>query len=241
MFAYFLLGCGILIGLVLLASWFAWADPKAIVKGLRWVGVIAGLVLIILILAGGARIFGWMLVPLLLLLFMRQGVVRGLLNRIKAAGGGTPGQVSTVTTRYLRMTLDHDTGAMEGRVVAGAYQGRELRDLTREELLGLWRECCSEDEDSARVLEAYLDRTYGPEWRTAAGAGGDAQGDETARAGGAMTRAEALEMLGLADGCTPEDVKAAHRRLMRKVHPDAGGSTYLATKINEAKALLLGE
>ena len=241
MFAYFLLGCGVLIGLVLLASWFAWADPKTVVKGLRWIGAIAAILILLLLFFGGARVLSWALLPLLLLLFARLGMVRNIMNRMKAAGGGTPGQVSSVTTRYLRMTLDHDTGAMEGRVVHGAYQGRELRDLGREELLALWRECCVEDEDSARVLEAYLDRTYGAEWRQAAGAGSDEQGGETARSSAAMSRAEALEMLGLEEGCSADDIKKAHHRLMRKVHPDAGGSTYLATKINEAKALLLGE
>ena len=117
-----------------------------------------------------------------------------------------------------------------------------MKDLGREEVLELWRDCCVEDEDSARVLEAYLDRTYGAEWRRGAGAGEEEAGGETAAASsGKMTRAEALELLGLEEGCSAEEIKKAHHRLMLKVHPDAGGSTYLATKINEAKDLLLGK
>lgn len=54
----------------------------------------------------------------------------------------------------------------------------------------------------------------------------------------AMTRPEALAALGLEEGATPQEVKAAYRRLMLKVHPDQGGSEYLATKLNQAKDLL---
>jgi hypothetical protein len=54
-----------------------------------------------------------------------------------------------------------------------------------------------------------------------------------------MTVAEARAVLGLADGVTPDDVIAAHRRLMQRVHPDKGGSAHLARQLNEAKRVLL--
>ena len=124
MFAYFLLGCGVLVGLLLLARWFANADPKDVVTFLRGVGGLAAAGFILLFVLGGARVLGWLLVPLILPLLMRRGLIHQLLQRMKAMGGGSPGQVSSVSTRYLRMTLDHDTGAMEGRVLEGPFQGR---------------------------------------------------------------------------------------------------------------------
>jgi hypothetical protein len=58
--------------------------------------------------------------------------------------------------------------------------------------------------------------------------------------GGAMSRAEAYSVLGLAPGADAEAIRAAHRRLMRAAHPDAGGSDWLATRINQARDVLLG-
>lgn len=56
----------------------------------------------------------------------------------------------------------------------------------------------------------------------------------------AMTRAQALEVLGLAPGATPDEIREAHRRLMRSAHPDAGGSTWIAARLNQARDILLG-
>jgi hypothetical protein len=157
----------------------------------------------------------------------------------------TPGQASRVRTAFLEMALDHDTGEMSGHVLAGVYAGRDLASLPLRDLLVLWRECRAGDPQSRQLLEAYLDRTE-PEWRGAlrenergngwaSGKGSGPARRETA----AMTREEAYDVLGLEPGAAPEDVRSAHRNLMKRLHPDQGGSNYLAAKINEAKAVLL--
>jgi DnaJ-domain-containing protein 1 len=135
--------------------------------------------------------------------------------------------------------LDHDSGEMNGDVLMGRFEGRTLRTLSLAELLVLLGEA-RHDEDSVQVLTAYLDRYHGDRWRDEA-ASQDAHG----RSGGApkngtMSREEAYEVLGLAPGADAVAVKAAHHRLMSKIHPDLGGSTYLAAKINQAKDVLLG-
>ena len=145
---------------------------------------------------------------------------------------------------FLRMWLDHDSGAMSGQVLRGGFEGRMLDDLSLSELLILLDECRSGDQQSAVVLEAYLDRTQPDDWRNAGAGGGNtgshAGGGSGGRtSSGAMTREEAYEILGLQPGATAEEIKEAHKRLMLKMHPDQGGSTYLAAKINQAKDLLM--
>jgi hypothetical protein len=181
---------------------------------------------------------------------------RSLINRVKAAAGPSEGQTSTVETMFLRMWLDHDSGAMSGQVLRGGFQGRMLDDLSLSDLLTLLDECRAADQQSTVVLEAYLDRTQPDDWRGAgagagageergAGTGGSYQGGGRGggagarTSGGAMTREEAYEVLGLKPGASTDEIKDAHKRLMLKMHPDQGGSTYLAAKINQAKDLLL--
>jgi hypothetical protein len=139
------------------------------------------------------------------------------------------------------MTLDHDTGSMEGTVLRGRFAGMRLDELGPADLLALLRECRAEDEEGARLLEAYLDRVH-PEWREElAGerAGGGGSGAGARSTSGDMSVEEAYAILGLSAGADPEAIKEAHRRLMVKLHPDHGGSDYLATKINRARDVLL--
>jgi DnaJ domain len=100
----------------------------------------------------------------------------------------------------------------------------------------LWQDCRFADPQSAQILEAYLDRAH-PSWRDDLGR---ADGEHGSAAGGGMTREQALEVLGLEAGASEDDIRRAHRELMMKMHPDRGGSTYIAAKINEAKDVLLG-
>jgi hypothetical protein len=163
----------------------------------------------------------------------------------------TPGQKSRVATSLLAMELDHDSGNMEGRVLSGRFTGRELATMELRELLDLREEALALNDQSSALLDAFLDRRD-PVWReTWAARHGTGQGGDGSRAsngsgrGGrngrtAMGREEALQVLGLAEGATEEEIRAAHRRMMKNYHPDHGGSDYLAAKINQAKDVLLG-
>jgi hypothetical protein len=147
----------------------------------------------------------------------------------------SPGQVSRVRSAFVEMELDHDTGAMQGRILAGRHEGVPLEALDVPTLVGCLPEI---DEESRALLMAYLDRRQ-PSWRE------HAQGDAATGPGrssgssGKMTEEEAYQILGVQPGASAEDIGRAHRALMKKLHPDQGGSTYLAARVNEAKDVLL--
>ena len=143
------------------------------------------------------------------------------------------GQVSRVRSAFLEMELDHDTGAMRGVILAGPREGTRLEGLDVETLLGLMSEI---DDESRSLLAAYLDRRDAG-WRE------HAQADAAAGRGGAprgpMSQEEAYQILGLQPGAKAEDIVHAHRTLMKRIHPDQGGTNYLAARVNEAKDTLL--
>ncbi len=234
MFPYFILGIAFLLGVVLLARWFSATDPKTVVRALRWVFGILAVALIVFAVVAGRHALAILAAPVLFPLLLRYLAYR---RRAKLARGPSPGQGSQVETRFFRMYLDHDSGEMNGEVLEGGFKGARLDELDLERLVTLWRECRDSDAQSAAVLEAYLDRLHGQAWRDIASRG-EGGGPRAASSGG-MSREEALEILGLEEGAGEQQVVEAHRRIMQKVHPDHGGSNYLAAKINEAKELLL--
>ena len=150
--------------------------------------------------------------------------------------GPSSGTNSGVETRYFRMTLDHDTGELDGLILFGKYKGRKLSQLPLELILELLAECRVNDPNSTTVLEAYLDRVHGTSWRSAE-AGNDTSASSSRN--GSMTHQEALEILGLSEGASLTDIKRAHREMMKKHHPDQGVSNYMASKLNQAKSRLL--
>ena len=196
----------------------------------------------------GGGVLG-MLGALLLVLRGRIGLAAALANMVagfagwktpgaassafrNVGAGAGPGRASTARSAMIEMRLDHDTGVMTGRVLAGAFAGRAVETLSRPELLSLRQELKRDDPDGVNLLEAYLDRRFAG-WREAD------QGERERRGGGAMSRREALEVLGLAEGASAADIVRAHRTLMKKFHPDHGGSTTLAARVNQAKDVLM--
>ncbi len=243
----------VVLGLLWLLHWFRRAPPQQAAKTLRRAALYGSIGLIVLLAVTGRLnpVFAAVAaavpvvlrgVNLLRMLPAIQQVLRmfGIQGIPGVAAGGSSagaGRTSSIRTRFLQMTLDHDSGAMDGLILDGEYEGRRLSELGLEPLLRLLADCRAGDPQSASVLEAYLDRVHGEAWRDRAGAA-----EEGARpAESPMTRDEALAILGLEQGAGPDEVRDAHRRLMQKLHPDRGGSDYLAAKINQAKSLLIGE
>jgi hypothetical protein len=155
----------------------------------------------------------------------------------RRAGTPRPGSVSRVRSAMIEMELDHDTGDMDGTVLAGAKAGRKLASLSELELKLLYDECVGADPDGLRLLEAYLDRRFAG-WRKDADRDRD-PGPLREPPPGAMTEQEAYQVLGLQPGAGVDEIRQAHRTLMKKLHPDQGGSTYLASRVNQAKDILL--
>lgn len=145
---------------------------------------------------------------------------------------------SRASAAFVSMTLDHATGEVDGEVVAGAYVGRKLSAMSYAECKDLYFDCLASDANSARLLEAYFDRRF-PGWRAAAERDANAGGGGRRRGGGEMSEDEAYHTLGLRPGASVEEIVRAHRRLMKERHPDHGGTTDEAARINQAKDKLL--
>ncbi len=159
MFPLFILGIAILAGLLLAGQWFVAAEPKALVRALKW--LLLGIIISVVALFALSGRLGWALASLPALL--------PWLFRIQAA---------------------HRIYII-------------LRNLGR--------------------------------------GGQGYKGTQGRAAPGPMTRERALEILGLERGAGRAEIKAAHHRLISNLHPDKGGSNYLAAEINQAKDVLLGK
>lgn len=176
----------------------------------------------------------------------RRASVWGAARAMRGArpGLGRKGRVSRVRSATIEMELDHVSGVMSGVVLAGPFEGAPLARLDRDSLASLHDFCLSADVEGARLLEAYFDRRF-PAWRGAAqdkgdaGRGGAGPGARRGMRSGAMSEDEAYQLLGLAKGASREEVARAHRSVMKTAHPDHGGSTDLAARVNEAKDVLM--
>lgn len=234
--------------LVIFLSVIAWVWLRSQPPGQRKPAIIklasiAGIGLVVLLAVTGRLHFLFALLAFLFP-FLRRVLPSVLTGRM--GGGGAkakPGNQSHVSSDILDMSLDHDSGTMSGTILKGPMEGRALADLSESEFIELLRYCRGHDEDSARLLETYLDRRFGDSWRSDDEAGSDngesGERSDSGNAGGPLTESDALDILGLEPGASREEIIQAHRRMMQKLHPDRGGSNYLAARINEAKERLL--
>ena len=230
--SFFLLGLLVLVLILFGLNAFANANPQSLAVWVRRLGGVAVLALALVLALRRMWVFA---VPVGVFGLSLLGVRVPFMSGFGARMHRSPGQSSAVRGEWIGMTLDHDSGAMQGRFLKGEHAGRSLDDLGVEELIAMFAEI---DADSAALLEAYLDRRPAG-WRDDAHADAGGRQGERGSVQGPMTQQEAYEILGLAPGAGKEEIHRAHRALMKRLHPDRGGSTYLAAKINEAKDLLL--
>jgi hypothetical protein len=222
-------GFVILCGLLLLGTLFVNTDPARLARIVKWTGIVLA-VLAATALAASTGIIVF-LVPFALVAWFLGGARMVFSQR----SGPAAAKHSNVETAFIRMRLDHDTGAMSGTVLQGRFAGSRVEELSLPDLLALLRECRAADEDGARLIEAYLDRSH-PTWRDGFRGGTEAP---PASATSDVTTDEAYAILGLSPGANDAAIRSAHHELMKKLHPDHGGSDYLATKINRARDVLL--
>jgi hypothetical protein len=229
--AYIILGLAALaMGLLVLRA-FAGANPSKVARRLKLGGgIVSFLVAGVFALRGLAPIA----IPLAMFgSWLLWGSASG--PWANGSANKSPGQTSRVETDHLEMELDHDTGEMRGSVLKGLFAGRNIESLTPADMALLWQDCRNTDPQSAQIIEVYLDRIH-PTWREDVARGESKMGRGP---DGRMLPQEAFEILGLAPGSSEDEIRSAHRDLMLKLHPDRGGSTYLAAKINEAKNVAL--
>jgi hypothetical protein len=227
-----LLGGAVLVLVLWAIKAFSKVDPKQAARMVRAIGGVVALVFAAFLLFRGEI---GVAIPVGAFGFGMLGWVSlwpaSMLGRTQKS----PGQASRVRSAFLEMELDHDTGAMRGRILAGQYEGVSLDTLDTSTLIGLLSQI---DANSGELLAAYLDRRE-PGWREHAQ--GDAATGRGPRAapGGKMTEEEAYQILGVEPGASAQEITRAHRSLMKKLHPDQGGTTYLAARVNGAKDVLL--
>ena len=247
---WLILGTALFAGVILLLRWFIGAEPKIIFRMLKWTGLVLAVLFAVMLLLSGRLAWLWVALVGLLPWVSR---LRMLGRFMRAARGPSKGRQSEVKTKFVIMRLDHDTGDMDGEVVLGPFTGQFLSNLSRDDVISMWRSAAS-DPQSASVLEAYLDRVHGSRAgptgegptsgrSTSGGSSGwgsrRSQSGPKSQGGGSMGVDEAYRILGLDTSATEAEIKRCHKDLMKKNHPDHGGSDYLASKINEAKELLL--
>ena len=233
----------LIVAAVILALFlFRWIKRQPANKRWQILMVIVGVVLLGMVLTGRLH---WLyaiagaLIPAFQRLVSLIAFLPAIQRVFHTVRGNKPstGQSSQVETTYLKMELDHDTGSLTGSVKAGTHAGRQLKDLSLEELLQLYQEYSRIDEDSKLLLGNYIDRVHGTDWR--ADNNESEQSEPNSGHSGNISEQEAYAILGLEADADKASIIEAHRRLIQKLHPDRGGSSYLAIKINQAKDLLL--
>ena len=221
---------------------YRWVKQQPANKRWQYMMIIIGVVLLGLVATGKLPLLFALigaLIPALQRIISLVAYLPMLQRVTNSLKGNKPskGQASQVETEYLQMELDHDSGKLSGTVKSGLLAGQNLDSLSVDELLQLRQYYQQNDEDSRLLLDNYLDRTHGTSWRSGQDNASDSNNSTSQHSD--LTEQEAYAILGLEHGADKKAITTAHKRLMQKLHPDRGGSSYLAIKINQAKDLLI--
>jgi hypothetical protein len=228
MLSYFIIGTALLIALIIGGNALVSAKPSTILKTVRITALI--------LLSAGAAFMAFTgrfnyasALAFAALFFLRN-------KPLFSSSKPSPGQSSSVTTEWLDASLDHDSGEMNAKILKGDFSGHTLSDLSLEQLNQL-RQTLTIDQESLAILDAFISRNFeGNHQEETSNANSGTQNNPNS---GAMSRSEAYDVLGLTPTATLEDIKAAHKKLMKKFHPDHDGSAYMAAKINQARDILI--
>ena len=232
---FLLLAC-----LLLFIRWFAAADPRTLTFAAKAVGaaVLVTIAAFLLLTGRIAWIIG--LFPFLLPFLLRK-VNLGAAGNLGSFAGRAQPRMSNVRTQFLEMRLDHETGELDGEILLGPHAGRQMSAISTDDLLQLLHWLRAKDRKSALLLEAYLDRRCA-DWRNKF-SDQDPHHDREQNhsdSAGAMSVKDAYHVLGLEPGAGDAEIREAYHRLISSVHPDKGGSSFLAAQVNRAKDILLG-
>jgi len=236
----------------LLVRWFIRTPPQQVTRQVKKSGLYI-IIAIVAVLAVTGKLH-WLfalfagLIPFAQRLFgllRSYQMFKGMAGQFKNMSGmgnrgntQSSGQQSTITTAWLKVSLDHDSGDLSGMVLEGRFRGKHLEEMPIDELILLLADCRTQDEESAPLLETYLDRRFGEQWREQFDHQSTSNQQQTAN-GADISIKEAYDILGLAQNASADEIKQAHKRLIQKLHPDRGGSPYLAAKINKSKDILM--
>jgi hypothetical protein len=225
-------------GAVYLAlTMFARSDAGRLVTAVTAASIGIGVLGVLLLLLGSRG--GMLLLAVAGALYLIHNL-HGWWLQQRGSAGSMGGQRSPIITKHLNVVADANTGRLYGTVLAGRFRSRRLTELSLDQLLEVREQCRRDDADATLLIEAYLDQVYGAAWRAKAEGGPFGGAGPANVTGPGMTREEAYEVLGLRPGASDAEIREAHHRLMLKLHPDQGGSDYLARRINQAKDVLLG-
>lgn len=234
---YLLFALFVLSGIVFMLRVYASASPAGLARAVRRVSIASAVLGALLLLFRMPLGVMFLVVSAILPLTLRW---RALWPDFGAAPNRPRGKFSRIETKRLRMALHHDSGALDGLVLDGPYRDRMLSKLSLEQVLEVRSDCLRDDPDGVPLIEAYLDRVHGAGWRERESSRQSSDTSSPRRASSAMSREEALEVLGLPPTASEAEIREAYHSLMMKLHPDHGGSGYLAAQVNRARDVLLG-
>lgn len=198
--------------------------------------IITGRASAIFALIGGVFAAAFRFAPIILRFYPQ---IRELLFKFGVNAPAGPGS-SKIRTVTLAATLDPLSGRIDGEILSGDYTGQKLSAMDIADLKTYYQFCATQDPEALRVVEAYVQREFPDQFQK----GGWTESRHHSSGSGtasesAMSVSEAREILGVNEGASKQEITYAHRKLMAKLHPDKGGSTFLATRVNLAKDTLI--